>query len=180
MIDPILRELRLAQAHHCCEWEYADGKRCRNVRSLKVHHRTYKRYGKEKMNDLSVFCPCHHTLADFIKKMTLGVKVGEMRRWLVETLARSMRYMNSEDAMKVYGDKFIDEVCSWQASFDVWVKTKRTVVMRDVVRDTSLWLAWVSDTNEAMFRWHVSTLYRCVECAPIDNLFRMINNDAHA
>lgn len=37
--------------------------RCRSAAELQVHHKTYKRFGKERMEDLEVLCKtCHESI----------------------------------------------------------------------------------------------------------------------
>lgn len=55
-----------------CEWIYPDFTRCQNTMSLRIHHKTYDRYGNELLNDVSLLCPSHHLMADIIRKIEIG------------------------------------------------------------------------------------------------------------
>ena len=51
----LLRSRVLLRDDYKCQFN-----RCANTKDLQVHHRTYKRFGDERMSDLITYCKHHH------------------------------------------------------------------------------------------------------------------------
>lgn len=69
----LLRKRLFAVRWQACE-------RCQGTTWLEVHHRTYKRLGKERLEDLEILCRVCH-LAHHAAKKTAGTTPAKRKGW---------------------------------------------------------------------------------------------------
>lgn len=86
--------------------------RCKSMGTLQLHHKTYKRLGKELDEDLEVLCIACHKLADKKRKQQADDRLYEARvnGW----------------ANKVYGDDWAEYECyeNIVLEFEEWMERK--------------------------------------------------------
>ena len=59
---------------------------------MDVHHRTYKRLGRERMSDLDVLCRAHHDIWHFLQKVDRYSRKKWGKQWRKKvTLERAIK-----------------------------------------------------------------------------------------
>jgi len=72
----VIRSLKLEAAGDRCEHRTLIFWRCNERRRLEVHHRNYRRLGRERPSDLKVLCKAHHRQADNWRKIKNRIKAN--------------------------------------------------------------------------------------------------------
>ena len=107
-----IREEAIKRANYCCE---SCGISKWSVK-LEVHHKTYERFKRERLDDLKVLCPSCHQQADVVR-----AKLGKIKSQRALNNARFNGW-----ASKVFGD---DWECNYDEDFvsekyDEWCQNK--------------------------------------------------------